>query len=474
MDIVTAITGASGALYAQRFIQGAVAAGVTVRVVVSPLGRRLLKDELGMEAIDLETLAGRLILTEEGLEASGLRLVTTDSRMEGTFRLDRSGEEPTVALNVRRGQVAAHELRAFLPVLPLADALDLEGNVTGPLDDLRIEALHLARGATTLDASGRLSGLPDSLAFEFTLPGATATAADLLAVLPSLRLPEEVARLGAVTFDGTLAGSVAGERLRVESDGAWTSAAGDAEGYAQVVAQSGRPLQLVVDADVRALNPAIVTADERLAGRLSGRVLFDQPVSPETPTLFEFALGPSDFAGRTADSLYVDGTRSGTQFVADLTLVQGASRVRGRLDADTDARSLLFEGELGAFDLQRLLPGVPATRVSGPIRADLRGTDLATLNADVEGDFSEVAVLMDGQMQPLPTGPVLLALRPPDAPGPRDELCIEADGLRNLRVSDAEPVVAVDDVHAALQQHHDHVLRRRQRQLHRVAVGVPA
>ena len=58
MDIVTAITGASGALYAQRFIQGLVAAGVNVHLVVSPLGRRLLHDELGMEAIDLPTLAG--------------------------------------------------------------------------------------------------------------------------------------------------------------------------------------------------------------------------------------------------------------------------------------------------------------------------------------------------------------------------------------------------------------------------------
>ncbi|MDB5328483.1 MAG: aromatic acid decarboxylase [Phycisphaerales bacterium] len=58
MDIVTAITGASGALYAQRFIQGLVAAGVNVHLVVSPLGRRLLHDELGMEAIDLTMLAG--------------------------------------------------------------------------------------------------------------------------------------------------------------------------------------------------------------------------------------------------------------------------------------------------------------------------------------------------------------------------------------------------------------------------------
>jgi 4-hydroxy-3-polyprenylbenzoate decarboxylase len=58
MDIVTAITGASGALYSQRFIQGAVAAGVNVHLVVSPLGRRLLHDELGMEQVDLAALAG--------------------------------------------------------------------------------------------------------------------------------------------------------------------------------------------------------------------------------------------------------------------------------------------------------------------------------------------------------------------------------------------------------------------------------
>ena len=48
MNIVTAITGASGAIYAQRFIHGLAAAGVRVHLVVSPLGRRLLHDELGM------------------------------------------------------------------------------------------------------------------------------------------------------------------------------------------------------------------------------------------------------------------------------------------------------------------------------------------------------------------------------------------------------------------------------------------
>ena len=57
-DIVAAITGASGARYAQRFVHGLLAAGVRCHLVVSPLGRRLLHDELGMEGIDLDLLAG--------------------------------------------------------------------------------------------------------------------------------------------------------------------------------------------------------------------------------------------------------------------------------------------------------------------------------------------------------------------------------------------------------------------------------
>lgn len=57
MRLVTAITGASGALYAQRFIQGLAAAGAQTHLVVSPLGRRLLGEELGLKRIDEETIA---------------------------------------------------------------------------------------------------------------------------------------------------------------------------------------------------------------------------------------------------------------------------------------------------------------------------------------------------------------------------------------------------------------------------------
>ena len=59
--IIVGISGASGAVYAQRLVQLLVASGgVEVHLVVSPLGQRLLHDELGMEGVDLAALAGRV------------------------------------------------------------------------------------------------------------------------------------------------------------------------------------------------------------------------------------------------------------------------------------------------------------------------------------------------------------------------------------------------------------------------------
>jgi 4-hydroxy-3-polyprenylbenzoate decarboxylase len=56
--IIVGITGASGAAYAQRTVQLLLSAGVETHLVVSPLGQRLLHDELGMEGVNLLELAG--------------------------------------------------------------------------------------------------------------------------------------------------------------------------------------------------------------------------------------------------------------------------------------------------------------------------------------------------------------------------------------------------------------------------------
>ena len=56
--IVVGISGASGAVYAQRLLTLLAAEEIEIHLVVSPLGQRLLHDELGMEGVDLEALTG--------------------------------------------------------------------------------------------------------------------------------------------------------------------------------------------------------------------------------------------------------------------------------------------------------------------------------------------------------------------------------------------------------------------------------
>ena len=58
-QIVMGVTGASGAVYAQRLLHSLDSAGVNVHLVVSPNGRRLLADELSIDEFSIEALLGR-------------------------------------------------------------------------------------------------------------------------------------------------------------------------------------------------------------------------------------------------------------------------------------------------------------------------------------------------------------------------------------------------------------------------------
>jgi len=59
--IIVAITGASGALYAKRLLEVLASSRIETKLIISPMGRRLLHEELGIEAgstLDLASLAG--------------------------------------------------------------------------------------------------------------------------------------------------------------------------------------------------------------------------------------------------------------------------------------------------------------------------------------------------------------------------------------------------------------------------------
>lgn len=57
--IIVGITGASGAVYAQRLIRCLIESGTGVHLIVTPNGRRLLHDELDIDDVTDESIVGR-------------------------------------------------------------------------------------------------------------------------------------------------------------------------------------------------------------------------------------------------------------------------------------------------------------------------------------------------------------------------------------------------------------------------------
>ena len=83
--IVVGITGASGAAYARRLIECLCDGGADVHLIVTPLGRRLLRDELDLAAVSAQTLLGRETdrLTTYGYRDVGSRLASGSFHTDG-------------------------------------------------------------------------------------------------------------------------------------------------------------------------------------------------------------------------------------------------------------------------------------------------------------------------------------------------------------------------------------------------------
>ncbi len=385
---------------------------------------------LNEDRLTIESLSGLVTLANWNLQAENLNLVTSRSQVRGTISLtDAFGDLDRIDTNLRDSYIAAADVTAILPSIPLADVVAVQGHIHGPISSLTVDDIVLSRGNTEILAEGTLNGLPDSLAFNLTTPGSRIRTDDLTAIIPTLVLPLEATRLGLVQLEGDLAGAVhfghQRSGLHAEVDVAVAADVGRFEGFAEIRTAPGRPLRFSIDGDANDVNPAVILANEEYAGNISGRVFVERNSSEGNSTLFQIGLGPSYFAGRQADSLSADGVWNGRTVEANVAIRQRVSRLNGKLFVDADESHLSFDGALSAFNLNQLLPESPSTRFTGPVSAALSGTSLATLESEIEADFSEAVLEVDGTMQELPTGPFTLLVSPPDQPGPRFLLTTE-------------------------------------------------
>jgi len=97
--IVVAITGASGAAYARRLMTCLTSAGVEVHLILSPYGRRLCRDELGLSKPSPEALVGA---------ASAASIKTYDYRDVGTHLASGSFQTDGMVICPCSGNTLGH------------------------------------------------------------------------------------------------------------------------------------------------------------------------------------------------------------------------------------------------------------------------------------------------------------------------------------------------------------------------------
>ncbi|MEX0715566.1 MAG: flavin prenyltransferase UbiX [Planctomycetaceae bacterium] len=108
-DLVVAVTGASGAIYAVRLLELLLAAGRNVHVVISPAAAQVLEHELGLK-VDLENFDTAQLAPSDADLAN-------DSGLQSLLRPPQGGSALSSVLSesaARRGELHYHHHQDFL------------------------------------------------------------------------------------------------------------------------------------------------------------------------------------------------------------------------------------------------------------------------------------------------------------------------------------------------------------------------
>ncbi|MDX1439197.1 MAG: hypothetical protein R3284_04765, partial [Rubricoccaceae bacterium] len=372
--------------------------------------------------VTVESLSGEFGVAGDLLRFDDIVLRTADSRVGATFAMEPLSAplaSRTIELHVDEGSLAMVDVRAFLPSIPLSDVISIEGQFSGPVNGLSAENIEVASGTSRLVANGRLTGLPDSLGFSLTTTGSVIQTDELSALLSAAGLPEEVSRLGRVSLDGDVTGSVrslsGGTSVRLEGDISASTDAGQIEGYVAFVHSPNRRPTYTIDATASAIDPGILLAESRYSGSINGVLFVTNNVDREGEAGMEFqvALSATTFAGREADSLNASGSVSDGVATANFALAQGAGRISGEATYTVETETFDFQGDLSSFDLSRLLPDAPRSRITAPLAIQTTGTDRESFSGRLDATISEATFVVDNQTYTLPAGLFSLSILEP-------------------------------------------------------------
>ena len=389
-----------------------------------------LRARLPAQGLTVRHLSGELDFAD-GLRVAGVDLETEGTRLSGSFALGRATTpaERALTLALDAPRLDFDEWSRLVPALPFRRQVSLNADVTGRLGALQVERLDVAHGRSHVAASGTVTGLPERATVGLDLAPSEADPLDMAAVWPAMPLPLGTADLGLLALDGSATGTFPlrqREPLRVDGRATLRGRDGRVAGTFGIRQNPGGRLGVRLDATATALDPGALLAVDALDGRATGRVQLATPAAPGPRDSSRVAVPDAGFAlrlaltdvevpGRSADALaadvlVVDGGVEGTARVlqgASAISATGRFRFREGLFAEGEAR-------LDAFDVSRLVPRAPATRLTGRLSIDAGGPSLAAWTGTASLDLDAAAVSTGGadSLRLLPLDRLALAVAP--------------------------------------------------------------
>lgn len=432
-------------------------------------GRALVEVSRKETLLDIRTLAlelvepsfrvgqvrGQILVDAWQIDARSLDIRAGGSEAEITatvpYRIRQGDPSPEVELAVRNGFLDHDSLRTLFPALPLADRAAVELLAHGTLESLVLEQMRIERGASRLDISGTLLGLPDRLDYELALGQSRLDADDVSALLPSLDL-RPYRRAGMVAGEIYARGEAvfAEERTlrshRAEGEIRLSSRKGRLRGPFRIGHDSVAGLALHADLRATALRVSdLVDALGNTRTELTGNVSVDLTHAPRDTMrgTAVAALSPSWIGGQRIDSLSLDFDFEGERIAGRGFARQGLATLTasGGYDSGTfRAQALVRDLDAGRWWLR---DDSVRTRLNGRLSLEGSARTLADLDARLVAEIDSSSIWHGTIQSLIPAHRHIAHLR---QTGDEPYLAIAGDVLELELRSDA----SIADVRAAV------------------------
>ncbi|TDI74317.1 MAG: hypothetical protein E2O84_06050, partial [Bacteroidetes bacterium] len=411
------------------------------------------------EAIPVNGGQAQLLVDDErfSLNEFALSIGNSNLRIDGwinqlTTHPGATWNEIPFVFNILSGFLDFDELKTLLPGLPISGSGQVKASINGPLNDLAVAEISItssttgASGASGVNVSGTVSGLPEDARFEFSVDTGDISSAQLQEWFPDISFVETLA-VERISFNSYLTGSLSLSpnlaELSVSGNAEIRSSSGSVSSSFEISGARVDSVVFDVQFSTSGLDLAGWTNNPSLESSISGTIgvvgagpLMGPSSLTVTSELSDFSLGefflPELNFTITADT---------SVFLAELVATQLGGTLKMEASGSYGSHGPIFSATttLENFDLGTLLSRQELT-------TDLTvTTEISGQGSHIDSFIGQILIVVDssfvsvnGTVSTVPPHTVSFLFQQPDLSSPRLSITgdiLELDLRQNMTFS---------------------------------------